>query len=164
MLRSFLSEPLIVHRSILEAVGEVLLDGVGQRLGAAVLASGLLIVRRLPGLALPLSVAQPTRSRLRHVGGPHRRSSADVAEDSPQSAHCDDLIRDAAEKLRRQPERSRRGLRFYASVLALGQLEACNRRSRATSPPNSGFSSSVLSMVVASVRTYCDSLPTSRFL
>lgn len=83
MLRSFLGESLIVHRSVLEAVGEVLLDGVSQRLGAAVLASRLLIVRRLSSLALPLSVAQSTRCGLRHVGGPHRRSSADVAEESP---------------------------------------------------------------------------------
>lgn len=99
MLRPFLSESLIIHRSILEAVGEILLRGVGEWLGAAVLASCLLlIIRCLSSLVLPLSVAEPTRSGLRHVGGPHRRPSADVAEDSPQSAHCDDLVSDAAEK------------------------------------------------------------------
>lgn len=100
MLCSFLGESLEIHRSILKAVGKVLLRDVGERFSATVLASHLLIVHRLSGLIRSLSVVQAARSGLRHVGGPHRRSSADVAEDSPQSAHCDDLLNDS-ERLKR---------------------------------------------------------------
>lgn len=101
VLRFLLGESLIIHRPILEAVGEVLLSDISERLDATVLATYLLTICHLYSLVLPLNVAQPRRSGLRHIGGTHRRSSADVAEDSPQSAHCDDLVVDAAEKLRR---------------------------------------------------------------
>jgi hypothetical protein len=99
MLRSFLTESLVIHRSILKAIGEVPLRDIGERLGAAILASHLLIVRCLCCLIRSLDIAQSTRSGLRHVGGPHRRSSADVAENSPQSAHCDDLMSDPVGKI-----------------------------------------------------------------
>lgn len=91
LLSPILGESVIFYGSIFKAVGQILFGVIGRRLGSAVLTRCLLILHRLPDLVLLLAIVHPPRTGLRHAGGPHRRSSADVAENSPQSAHRDDL-------------------------------------------------------------------------